>query len=169
MNNLTITGPTPGDSEICNEILRSVPEWFGIEDAIIEYTRVIEKLPTFYAKCETKIAGLLSVKQHFSGSAEIYLMAVHRDWHRKGLGRKLLRASEEWLSESGVKFVQVKTLGESRENKEYEATRRFYEKMGFMKLEEFLDLWPEGNPCLQMVKKLEPNKSVQTTPASRRV
>ena len=152
--NLTITGPTPGDSEICNEILRSVPEWFGIEDAIVEYTRIIAELPTFYARSESKIVGLLGVKQHFPNSAEIYLMAVHRDWHRKGLGRRLLKASEEWLSESGVEFLQVKTLGESRENKEYEATRRFYERMGFTKLEEFPDLWSHNNPCLQMVKRL---------------
>ena len=167
--NLTITGPIPGDSQICNEILRSVPEWFGIEDAIVEYNRVVVKLPTFHADCETKTVGLLSVKQHFSDSAEIYLMAIQRDWHRKGIGRKLLKAAEDWLFESGVRLLQVKTLGESRESKEYESTRKFYEKMGFLKREEFLNLWPEGSPCLQMAKLLESCKSVQTTSASRRV
>lgn len=79
--NITITGPTSGDSEICNGILRSIPEWFGIEDSIMEYTQEVPNLPTFSAECETKTIGLLSVKQHYSGSAEIVLLAVQRGWH----------------------------------------------------------------------------------------
>lgn len=36
---------TSEKSEICSRILRALPRWFGIEEAIMEYTR------KFYEKC----------------------------------------------------------------------------------------------------------------------
>jgi GNAT superfamily N-acetyltransferase len=114
-----ITGPTSGDPKTCEYILRSVPEWFGIEKAIVEYTRAVESLPTFYAKNENETIGLLSTKFHYPNSAEIYLMAIHREWHRKGIGKQLLEATEEWLINTGVNVLQLKTIGESREMVKY--------------------------------------------------
>lgn len=149
-----ITGPNDGDPQVCEEILRSLPEWFGIEEAIIALTKESTVLPTFHARVGKEPIGLLTVKNHFPESAEIHLMAVRKEWHRKGVGGMLLKAAENWLSESKVKILQVKTLGESRESIEYERTREFYEKMGFMKIEELYDFWPQGNPCLIMVKYL---------------
>ena len=54
---------------------------------------------------------------------------------------------------TGCIFLQVKTLGPSRADANYEQTRTFYERRGFEPLEELSDLWP-GNPCLLMVKTL---------------
>ena len=81
-------------------------------------------------------------------------MAVDRSWHRRGVGRALLRAVEADLERDGVRFLQVKTLSASRANDDYEQTRRFYLAQGFVPLEEFPTLWDEANPCLQMVKAL---------------
>jgi hypothetical protein len=52
-----------------------------------------------------------------------------------------------------LEYLQVKTLGPSRPDPGYEATRRFYEASGFRPLEELHGLWP-GNPCLLLVKRL---------------
>ena len=53
----------------------------------------------------------------------------------------------------GVRLLEVKTLGPSHPDAGYALTRRFYEKRGFLPLEE-TDLWGEGTPCLIMVKPL---------------
>lgn len=53
----------------------------------------------------------------------------------------------------GVRLLQVKTLGASHPDAGYARTRHFYERWGFLPLEETA-LWGEGTPCLIMVKPL---------------
>lgn len=141
----------------CEPILRLLPEWFGIEEAIVHYVQEIDRLLTFMAWNQQQAIGFLSLKQHNQFSAEIYVMAVHPHFQRRGVGNQLVEAAEQELQRSGVEYLQVKTLGTSRPNLHYAKTRAFYESVGFRPLEEFLELW-EGNPCLQMVKFLRSNK-----------
>jgi hypothetical protein len=54
---------------------------------------------------------------------------------------------------AGRQLLEVKTLGPSYPSEHYERTRRFYERRGFVSLEELHGLWP-NNPCLIMVKFL---------------
>lgn len=53
----------------------------------------------------------------------------------------------------GTKLLEVKTLGPSKADPNYARTRHFYEKMGFLPLEE-TDLWGADTPCLIMVKSV---------------
>ncbi len=149
-----IEGPLLNQSSVCIPILRLLPEWFGIEAAIMNYERAIKRLPTFLAKSDGQVLGFLSLKQHFPASAEIYVMAVRPDAHRSGIGRSLIEAAEAHARGLDIEYMQVKTLGPSRPNEEYARTRAFYKAMGFRPLEEFKQIWDENNPCLVMVKRL---------------
>lgn len=153
---IEISQPQSNQAALCEPILRLLPEWFGIEDAIAHYIEEIDRLPTFLAQNQQQVLGFLSLKQHNPFAAEIYVMAVHPQFHRQGIGYQLVEAAEAELKQSGVEYFQVKTLGTSRPNDYYTKTRAFYESVGFKPLEEFLNLW-EGNPCLQMVKFLRSN------------
>ena len=64
-----------------------------------------------------------------------------------------MQAFEAEATSSGVPLAQVKTLGPSHPDEGYAWTRRFYESLGYLHLEELHDLWP-GNPALVMVKPL---------------
>ena len=130
-------------------MLRELPEWFGIEEATAAHIRDVRELETF----AVDDVALLSVKLHNPRAAEIYVMGVVPERHRRGLGRALLAAAEDALRARGVEYVQVKTLGPSRESEGYARTRAFYEACGFVPLEEFPDLWPD-NPALLLVKRL---------------
>ena len=151
----TVVGPALGQAPACEPILRSLPDWFGIEEAIVYYVAEIEGLPTFLAlDAEERAAGFLSLKQHYPLAAELYVMGVRRQWHGRGMGRALLAAAEAYLSDRGVEYLQVKTLGPSRPDEHYARTRGFYEAVGFRPLEELGGFWDEHNPCLLMVKRL---------------
>ena len=113
----------------------------------------VRGLQTFIARRGDDDAGFLAVKLHNPQAAEVYVMGVLRAHHGRGIGTALLAAAEESLDAAGVMYLQVKTLGASRESRGYDATRRFYESRGFVPLEEFPDLWP-GNPCLLLVKRI---------------
>lgn len=150
------------DPDTVDRLLRSLPDWFGIESANAHYVTKARDLPTYLAwpapdspvpAAAGHPVGVLLVARHFPESAEIYLMAVEPALHRRGIGRALVEALEADLLADGVGLLQVKTLGPSQPDANYERTRRFYARMGFRPLEEIPDLWP-GNPCLIMVKVL---------------
>ena len=153
------------DPDTVDRLLRSLPDWFGIESANAHYVAKAHDLPTYVAwpapgspvpGLADHPVGALLMTRHFPESAEIYLMAVEPALHRRGIGRALVEALEADLVADGVELLQVKTLGPSRPDASYERTRRFYARLGFRPLEEIHDLWP-GNPCLIMVKVLQPS------------
>jgi len=141
-------------SDCCNSILRSLPLWFGIESAIVDYVNDVQPMETWGAFQGDRAIGFLSVHKHFPESAEIHVMGVRPEAHRQGIGHALLATIEAELRQQGIHFLTVKTLSESRPNREYDQTRKFYLKVGFVPLEEFKTLWGEANPCLLMVKAL---------------
>ncbi len=144
-------------SRVAEAVLRDLPDWFGIERATRAYVGEAAGLPTFAALPDD---GFLSLKRHTPQSAEIVVMGVRRALHRRGIGRALVAAAEAWCREGGVRVLQVKTLGPSRQHEGYAATRRFYEALGFVPLEELTGLWDEGNPALILVKDVAPGFSV---------
>ncbi len=152
--NFTITGPQLGQAAVCVPILRALPEWFGIEAAIVQYAAEIDRLPTFLAGTPEGAGGFLSLKQHTPYAAEVYVMGVRRECHRAGAGSALLQEAEAWLRQQGVEYLQVKTLAPSDDDPNYAGTRAFYAAVGFRPLEELKQIWDEQNPCLIMIKRL---------------
>jgi coenzyme F420-0:L-glutamate ligase/coenzyme F420-1:gamma-L-glutamate ligase len=138
-----------GRSRIAETILRDLPEWFGIEEWVRSYIEDAAKLPTFAVEPDR---GFLCLKQHTPRAAEVYVMGVRRDQHRRGVGRALVEAAATWSRARGIRYLHVKTLGPSRPSRGYGATRAFYEGVGFVPLEELHGLWSEDNPTLILVK-----------------
>jgi GNAT superfamily N-acetyltransferase len=151
---VAIEGPLLGQATVCVPLIRALPEWFGLEDAILKYAQEIEILPTFLAKAGGEVFGFLTLKQHTPYAAEILVMAVRRDAQRGGIGRALVVTAEAHARGRGVEYLQVKTLGPSNPDPGYARTRAFYEALGFRPLEELTQIWDENNPCLILVKRL---------------
>lgn len=147
-----------GKSEICEKILRSLPAWFGIESAIIDYVKDVQEMPMIVAKDESEVIGFLSLNLHNQYTAEIHVMGLLPEYHGRKIGKLLVESAEGFLAEKNYKFLSVKTLSESRPNKEYDLTRRFYLGAGFIPVEEFKTLWGEHNPCLFLIKILPQSK-----------
>ncbi|MBI4301825.1 MAG: GNAT family N-acetyltransferase [Chloroflexi bacterium] len=141
------------EANICEDIVRSLPEWFGIEASIIQYRRDLEHMECFVAEAEEGIVGLLAINQHNDYTAGMHVMAVKSDFHRHGVGRALVKHVEELLHSRKVEYLEVKILGPSRPAESYARTRAFYTALGFRPLEEN-NLWGEDSPCLIMVKHL---------------
>jgi ribosomal protein S18 acetylase RimI-like enzyme len=154
---MRIEGPLLGQGPVCEAVLRALPEWFGIEEATVQYIHDVDELPTFVAFVDGRAVGFMSVMQHFPQAAELYVLGVLPEMHRQGVGQALLSAVEAYLREQGVEYLQVKTLSASHPDPGYAKTRAFYESVGFRPLEEFPTLWDEANPCLLMVKTVDGN------------
>lgn len=150
-----VEGPFLGQASVCEPILHALPEWFGIEQATRQYIEDIQDRPTLLASVGREVVGFLTLTLHNEHAAEIHVMAVRPEWHRRGTGRALTRVAERYLREQGVEYLQVKTLSAAHPDKGYARSREFYRAMGFRPLQEFPDLWGSANPCLQMIKSLQ--------------
>lgn len=148
--------PATGTESRCEAILRSLPDWFGIESAIVDFVKAIESLPTLMVTGGEDDIGFLTLKIHGPEAADAYVLGIRREWHRRGVGRAMFAEGEAWLVTQGIRFLQVKTVDPARECVHYASSRRFYESIGFTKLETFPTLWDECNPCLQMIKTVDP-------------
>lgn len=142
-------------SQICEKILRSLPSWFGIESAIVDYIKDVQRMDTWLAMDQQKAIGFVSLNKHNPKAAEVHVMGILEEYHRQQLGHQLLWQAETSLFKQGFKYLTVKTLSPSREDENYARTRQFYLGYGFTPIEEFKTLWGEHNPCLMLVKNVE--------------
>ena len=142
-------------SQICEAVLRSLPNWFGIEAAIVDYTNGARAMPFFAVYDDGQVpVGFVCIKEHNTHTAEVCVMGVLQPYHRLGIGKRLIERCEDYCRERGKTFLTVKTLAESHPDEGYAKTRLFYQAMGFVPLEVFPLHWDESNPCLFMAKRL---------------
>jgi GNAT superfamily N-acetyltransferase len=151
---MRVDGPVQNVSPACEVILRTLPDWFGIEESLLEYVADTNRLPTFVATDGERTIGFATVRQHFERSWELHCIAVTAECRGRGVGRRLLEKCEPWLRARGARFLLVKTIAATSPDPNYAHTRLFYERLGFEPLEVFPTLWSPRNPCLQMLKTL---------------
>lgn len=157
----TRDAPVPDDVA---RLLGTVPEWFGRPESNAEYVEAARTKETWTVRgTDGSVVGVTLVDRHFPHVAEIHLTVVDRAVHGRGVGTAMLAAIEADAVGRGVRLLEVKTLGPSHPDPHYARTRHFYEKVGFLPLEE-TDLWGEGTPCLIMVKPLGMWVSFQAAP-----
>lgn len=137
---------------LCNAILRALPDWFGIEESIVDYVDQVQSVPFWAAHDGDKPVGFAALKAHTPFAAEVMVMGVLESHHRLGIGKGLIGACEGHCIDQGYRFLTVKTLADTHPDPGYARTRHFYRAMGFLPLEVFPTLWDEANPCLLMVK-----------------
>lgn len=131
---------------IARQILENLPDWFGIPESREAYIRESRTQP-FWADIEGGAArGFLALKETSPYTAELAVMGVLPQYHRRGIGRALFEAFRQYARTEGYAFLQVKTVREGC-YASYNGTNAFYKSLGFRELECFPTLWDEENPC----------------------
>ncbi|MEN3067510.1 GNAT family N-acetyltransferase [Uliginosibacterium sediminicola] len=151
---MKVIGPVQNVRDACEQILRSLPAWFGIESALMEYVEATDRLPTYLAMSEGKAVGFVSLQSHSQSECEIHCIAVRDSFRGRGVGKALVQAAERWMKERGATRLIVKTIAESHPSPEYKESRAFYQSQGFLAEKIIPDIWGPSNPCLQMYKEL---------------
>ena len=141
-------------SQICDEILRALPEWFGIEESIVEYVADVESMPFFVAELFGMPVGFCAITRHFGRHADLHVLGLFGPLHGRGIGTAMLDEVSRSCRDEGIRYLTVKTLDASHPDNNYAATRKFYKGYGFEPFEVLPTLWGESNPCLVMMKDL---------------
>jgi len=141
------------DITLCLQIARDLPEWFN-EAGLRAMERDLGEERTFVAVEGEEILGFVTVKPLNERTLEILWMAVRRELRGNGIGTEMLEFVEGWAKERGFEVLVVKTSGDLS-YEPYNATRRFYERNGFVRIA-LIDPYPGwGEPALVYVKCLK--------------
>ena len=134
------------------EILRDLPEWFGIPESTQAYIEGAKDLRVWAAYQESDVVGFISLSYSSEDCAEIDCLGVKKSFQGQGIGRELITTIEREAVKQ-VDYLQVKTVAEGS-NKDYDRTNVFYRSIGFKKLETFPQLWDLKNLCQILIKKI---------------
>ena len=140
--------------KITRMILEALPDWFGVSESREGYIRDSAGLPFFAAYDGDRPIGFLCLKETGKDTAELHVMGVLQEYHRRGIGRELFARAKEAAARAGYSFLQVKTVQMGR-YEDYDRTNRFYLSLGFKEFEVFPTLWDELNPCQVYVMYLK--------------
>ena len=140
--------------EYTEVILRKLPEWFGIEEALVEYVNTVYKYPYWAAFDRDNCIGFFSGEIHYNRTGEVYVCAIDPEYHGKGIGTLLYKKLEKYFAQKGCEYVIVKTLSDINPDVNYAKTRAFYSKMGFKELITLTEMWDDENLCLIMIKRI---------------
>jgi len=135
------------------EVLKDLPEWFGIPESTQAYIDGAKDLQVWAAYQESDLTGFVSLSYSSEDCAEIDCLGVKKAYQGRKIGSQLL-ATLESEARKKVDYLQVKTVAEGS-NIDYDRTNVFYRSLGFKKLEIFPQLWGSQNPCQILIKKLE--------------
>lgn len=139
---------------ISRKILEALPEWFGIEESREEYIAESAGQIFFADIRDNGPIGFLCLKETGKDTAELAVMGVMKEYHRKGIGREMFCAAKEYAAHQKYSFLQVKTVQRGR-YEDYDRTNQFYLSLGFKEFEVFPTLWDEWNPCQVYVMSLQ--------------
>lgn len=134
------------------QVLKDLPEWFGIPESTQAYIEGAKDLRVWAAYQESNVVGFISLSYSSEDCAEIDCLGVKKLFQGQGIGRELV-ATLEREAVKQVDYLQVKTVAEGS-NKDYDRTNVFYRSLGFKKLEIFPQLLDSQNPCQILIKKI---------------
>lgn len=132
--------------KITREILENLSDWFGIEEARENYIRDSADSDFVVAYDGEKPVGFICLMPTGKDTVELHVLGVLKQYHRKGIGKRLFEQAKQLAISKGYSFIQVKTVKMGK-YKEYDDTNRFYLSLGFKEFEVIEDLWGKENPC----------------------
>lgn len=149
----------PGDADVCDAIVLSLPYHFGLEQGRVDCAVAVRNEPGLVAEQDDTVVGFCTFARRFDGSAEITWLAVNADRRGGGIGTRLVEELATRMHAEGRRLLIALTVSSSDgpddlENG-YDATRGFYRSAGFVEARDFAGYWgDDGDTPVLMVRPL---------------
>ena len=92
---------------ITKTVLYDLPDWFGLPESTQEYIDEAQKMPFLACYTEGNLVGFVALNATSKDCADIFVMGLMKEYHRKGAGRKLNEAYEKLARRLGYTYSQV--------------------------------------------------------------
>lgn len=123
--------PRPDDHAGVLAVAESLPEWFDVDARGRAIPSDLRHQDGFVAISDGQVVGFILLYV-FEGRLNVAWLGVRRDHQRRGLGMRLLAATEDKAWAMGLAELATHTLGDSVDYPPYARTRAFYAKQGFV-------------------------------------
>ena len=140
-------------TEIARKTLEALTDWFEVEESREQYIKESADQIFIAEKEGDEYKGFLCLKETGKATVELAVMGVLKEYHREGIGRRLVDEAIKVAKELGYSFMQVKTVKLGM-YEDYDRTNYFYLSCGFKEFEVIPELWGEENPCQIYVMSL---------------
>lgn len=137
--------------------MRNLPEFFT-PDVPAKVRADLGVHSAWVAVEADEVIGFAVADRRSARAVEILWAAVRADRRGAGVGTQLIEETLRVLADEGVSLVEVKTLDRTSDYAEYEPTRAFWERRGFVQIDAIDPLpgWQPGNPSAFYVAALRP-------------
>lgn len=138
MNNYYVIKNTTSKNraKACEEITKLLPLWFGQEGANIQYVKDASKYPAILIQNNDVNIALLVYKEVFDKELkenviDIHWLGINPQYHRKGLGNKLIKELTTIAKKNNINILTVETLDPEVKNESYLKSYKFYTSQNF--------------------------------------
>lgn len=145
---------------IVHDVIECLPGWFILPVEADFYSRQAKDAVVYAAYLESTPVGFLELKLKRPHVAEVLAMGVICGYQHLGMGRQLMEHAFHYCEQNDIDVLEVKTADYSDPDVKYIATRKFYEKMGFVALDTIEKYWADGTPVLIMVRKFDTSEKM---------
>ena len=111
-------------------VVEDLPEWFDETARTKSIPIDMRHQEGFVAVSGQRVVGFVTLYVAES-RLNIGWLGVDREFHRQGIGTRLLAAAEMKARDLGIDELATYTLGDSVDYEPYDLTRNFYRKHGF--------------------------------------
>jgi GNAT superfamily N-acetyltransferase len=111
-------------------VAETLPEWFDADSRGRAIPTDLRHQDGFVALSDGKIIGFVTLF-FAEGRLHIGWLGVRPDYHKQGIGSRLLACAEEFGKGHGLTELATYTLGDGVAYEPYEPTRQFYFSRGF--------------------------------------
>ncbi|MCH3976045.1 MAG: GNAT family N-acetyltransferase [Bacilli bacterium] len=140
---------------IVYNVIECLPGWFILPLEANQYSQMAKDSIVYAAYLESTPVGFLELKLKRPHVAEVLAMGVICGYQHLGMGRQLMEHAFSYCEQNDIDVLEVKTADYSDPDVKYIATRKFYERMGFVALDTIERYWADGTPVLIMVRKFD--------------
>lgn len=109
-----------------------------------------EELWLTYEDSNPRAIAYCAPEQMTEGTWNLYLIAVHPDFHRKGIGKAMIGYIEDILSARGVRILLVETSGLDS----FKSARAFYLHLGYEQEAQIREFYAAGEDKIIFRKAL---------------
>ena len=152
MSDIILRDATCQDAPAMTSLIAALPEWFTPDE--VETVRQVVKPPGVVAVDSAGAVVGMCVWEQRPEEWEICWLAIARELHRAGIGKRLLAWTLERARAAGAARVRVKTVAHTTDYEPYARTRAFYEAHGFGLESIEPHGWPDGTDKATYVLRL---------------
>src|SRR5579883_2172685 len=110
VTHLEIRPLTIEDAPACDQIILTLPRYFGYESGRQACAQAVRTSEGWVAVSDGRVVGFLTIQPHNATTVEITWMAVHADWRGKGIGRQLIERLRQEIQARRYRLLLVATL-----------------------------------------------------------